>query len=360
MDRPESAQTLGSFLRGERERRGVTIEQVASATKIAIKYLHALEADEFSELPAKPFVRGFVQSYARFVGLDPKDTLRKFEKFINDKSGERPDRDEGHKGYAFEPRDGEQRTRMILSVTLGVMVVVGGVAVALRPNLRSRKHGHVEKLRAQPSALPAAEVVAAVPSAVPSEASEAKVQPKQTPTSTEAQAVAETPAVATTPEVVASPAPGASPDPIADPLDSGKNLKFAEVKERLQIQALADIWVRYKVDDKPVRKFIMRKGSKLILKGKEKIAFQISNPKSATMSYNGTPTRRVVEAASLTQYRENSTLLYPRKVFDINSEIFGEQGALPMTQDPAEEAPVPQPTETPKLSTDQPQVINTN
>ena len=52
--------SLGEFLRLERERRGITIEQVASATKVSVRLLHSLEADQYSELPAKPFVRGFV------------------------------------------------------------------------------------------------------------------------------------------------------------------------------------------------------------------------------------------------------------------------------------------------------------
>ena len=74
----ETSQTLGEFLRHERERRGMTIEQVASATKINVRMLHALEADHFAELPAKPFVRGFVTSYCRFIGLTPKEILTRF------------------------------------------------------------------------------------------------------------------------------------------------------------------------------------------------------------------------------------------------------------------------------------------
>ena len=67
---PSDLPSLGQYLRQERERRGITIEQVASATKIGIKTLHALEEDRYSELPARPFIRGFVTSYARFIGLD--------------------------------------------------------------------------------------------------------------------------------------------------------------------------------------------------------------------------------------------------------------------------------------------------
>src|ERR1700733_2943944 len=101
--------SLGEFLRHERERRGITIEQVASATKVGVRTLHALEADHFAELPAKPFIRGFVTSYCRFIGLDAKEVLSRFDSFIDKKASDRPNREAGHSGYAFEKKDGEQQ-----------------------------------------------------------------------------------------------------------------------------------------------------------------------------------------------------------------------------------------------------------
>jgi cytoskeletal protein RodZ len=56
-------QTLGEFLKAERQRRGLTIEQTASATKIGLKILRQLEADDYASLPALPFVRGFSRNY---------------------------------------------------------------------------------------------------------------------------------------------------------------------------------------------------------------------------------------------------------------------------------------------------------
>ena len=107
-DQDSSQSTLGEFLRHERERRGITIEQVASATKISVRLLHLLESDQYVELPAKPFVRGFVNSYCRFIGIDPKEVLIRYGGFLEERSHERPTRDEGHSGYAFEKREGEQ------------------------------------------------------------------------------------------------------------------------------------------------------------------------------------------------------------------------------------------------------------
>src|SRR5947209_19798491 len=118
----DGTQSLGEYLRHERERRGITIEQLASATKIGVRQLHALESDHYSELPAKPFVRGFVTSYCRFIGLDPKETLARYHEFIEQKAQDRPTRDSGHSGYAFEKREGEQ-SRVILWIIMGCFLV---------------------------------------------------------------------------------------------------------------------------------------------------------------------------------------------------------------------------------------------
>jgi cytoskeleton protein RodZ len=73
--------TLGSFgdkLREARERRGVSLRQIANATKISISVLEALERNDISRLPGGIFGRAFVRSYAIEVGLDPDDIIQEF------------------------------------------------------------------------------------------------------------------------------------------------------------------------------------------------------------------------------------------------------------------------------------------
>jgi cytoskeleton protein RodZ len=69
---------FGSRLREARERRGITLRQIANATKISIGVLDALERNDISRLPGGIFGRAFVRSYAAEVGLDPEATLRDF------------------------------------------------------------------------------------------------------------------------------------------------------------------------------------------------------------------------------------------------------------------------------------------
>src|SRR6266571_4968095 len=78
MSPDRSPSDFGSKLRAARERRGVTLRQIANATKIAVAVLEALERNDISRLPGGIFGRAFVRSYAVEVGLDPEETIRDF------------------------------------------------------------------------------------------------------------------------------------------------------------------------------------------------------------------------------------------------------------------------------------------
>src|SRR5712691_4344117 len=78
MSADRSPSNFGSKLREARERRGVTLRQIANATKIAVGVLDALERNDISRLPGGIFGRGFVRSYAIEVGLDPEATIQDF------------------------------------------------------------------------------------------------------------------------------------------------------------------------------------------------------------------------------------------------------------------------------------------
>lgn len=69
---------FGGRLRQARERRGVSLRQIAASTKISVAALEALERNDDSRLPGGIFSRAFVRSYAIEVGLDPAETVREF------------------------------------------------------------------------------------------------------------------------------------------------------------------------------------------------------------------------------------------------------------------------------------------
>jgi cytoskeletal protein RodZ len=69
---------FGSWLKQRREARGMTLAEVSRATKIKETALELLEQAKLDLLPAQVFVRGWVSAYARLIGLDEADALRRY------------------------------------------------------------------------------------------------------------------------------------------------------------------------------------------------------------------------------------------------------------------------------------------
>jgi cytoskeleton protein RodZ len=72
---PPHSATAGALLRAAREAAGLSIDAVAQQLKLAPRQVTALEEDDYTHLPGRTFVRGFVRNYARFVRLDAATVL---------------------------------------------------------------------------------------------------------------------------------------------------------------------------------------------------------------------------------------------------------------------------------------------
>jgi cytoskeleton protein RodZ len=66
-------------LRWEREQRNVSIETICAVTKVSLRYVQALEAGEYSELPGGVFRKGILRSYLAVLGLDEMPWVERFE-----------------------------------------------------------------------------------------------------------------------------------------------------------------------------------------------------------------------------------------------------------------------------------------
>lgn len=64
--------SFGETLKRERELRQISLREISEATKISLRYLDALEKDDFRHLPGGVFNKGFVKAYAQFIGVDPE------------------------------------------------------------------------------------------------------------------------------------------------------------------------------------------------------------------------------------------------------------------------------------------------
>ncbi len=107
-------ETFGRYLTRQRELRGLTREDVVRATKLSAQAVEALEADRPEALPGRAFAVGWIRSYAACIGLDPDETVLRFEESAGTE----------------EPAEARPRRRPLLVVALALLAV-GAVAAAV-------------------------------------------------------------------------------------------------------------------------------------------------------------------------------------------------------------------------------------
>lgn len=110
---------IGAALKAAREFRGLTLQDVADATRVRRSYLAAIEEMRLDELPSRPFTIGYIRAYAKALGLDGEVAVTRFK-------AEDPVLDEPLREPVGVRRSGDPRLGMI--VLAGALVVAAIVA----------------------------------------------------------------------------------------------------------------------------------------------------------------------------------------------------------------------------------------
>lgn len=124
--------TLGEKLRQAREAHGITISEIAEQTRISSLYLESIENNDYRVLPGGIFNKGFVKSYAKYVGLDEQEALRDYAQLIS----EQGENSEEVKRYQPEVlTDDRSRSSTLPTIILAVLILglmVLGILALLR------------------------------------------------------------------------------------------------------------------------------------------------------------------------------------------------------------------------------------
>ncbi len=125
---------FGTMMKHARETRGVSLRQIADATKISVSVLEALERNDITSLPGGIFSRAFVRSYATEVGLDPEQTVQAFiAQFPHDSVTA------GSPHLPHEDHEALESRRQVAAMTLQlVLIALAIIGVILYFTLRTR------------------------------------------------------------------------------------------------------------------------------------------------------------------------------------------------------------------------------
>jgi len=286
-------QELGLTLQREREKKGLNMEVVMEATKISRINLVALEKGDRSSLPHPVYTKGFVKSYARFLGLDADELS-----MIVDREYQSEGYDEDDIAYdvsplaekAFHENDVPADKKRSMWPALLVIVFLIGVIVVLVVNLNKNDEQ-------QPVEPPASTEAVEETAPLPSE----PVTPKpkeETPSLDGSDDTASTESDSAKPQANSKPAPIVEPKP--EPKVEQKPAKTQAAKPEKQkydhvliIRATTDkgCWVGvWKGDEADMaRDFVLKEGEPLRLMFNNPRRVRIGNASGVSVLYNGKP-----------------------------------------------------------------------
>lgn len=120
--------TIGEKLRLEREAQGIALRDISEQTRISIRYLEAIDADDYKRLPGGIFNRSFIRAYAKFIGYDEHSALEDYARTLRER-GESDD--EGSKSHHSRVYTDEDVRRSPLKTLVLAIIILAALSLAV-------------------------------------------------------------------------------------------------------------------------------------------------------------------------------------------------------------------------------------
>src|SRR5690554_2303288 len=112
---------IGEKLKKAREEKEYTLEDVRDSIKIRIRYLKAIEENNFEEIPGKAYIRAFIKSYAEYLGLDVVELIEEYEQKLLEEKKKREEELEKEEG---QKKDFLHNKTVITSLIIIIIMIV--------------------------------------------------------------------------------------------------------------------------------------------------------------------------------------------------------------------------------------------
>jgi cytoskeleton protein RodZ len=278
--------TFGENLRREREMRGIPLEEISSATKISIRFLQALENDDFASIPGGIFVRGFIRAYAGYLGLDQEQVMAEYQSVAQSEDYELT-----RISSANRPARKRGRRISVLPLVVAVALLISGYAlfryahrvtyVPIAPPspapLSTASAPHEPSGSSAPLTTPPAPGAAGASTTTSGEATNGAGEP---PASTLPSSTGVNPA---------EDSPGDTMKPVAGPAAAGPagNTPVPQQGLVLQLAATEAVWVSVEADGKTALQRVVRPNDVTTLKAKEYFDVTAGNAQGLILTLNG-------------------------------------------------------------------------
>jgi cytoskeletal protein RodZ len=285
---------FGAKLRKARERKGVSLRQIANATKISMAVLESLERNDLKRLPGGIFSRAFVRAYAVEVGLDPEATIQEFVTQFPQESATA-----GHAtSDPAEEAEALESDRRIAGGFLWILIVSIPIAGAIL------YYGRFERRADQEMDAPAASTLAAGSKASsargdelpPAAAAAVPASPAVTAASPNATAAMPSAPSAASSALSASPA-GAS---VATEAGATSGDRLIVV-----LSARRPVWVSATVDGQKAIERLLRSGERQTIEVRNEMVLTAGDASAITWTLNGAEARPLGKAGDVVSARFN-------------------------------------------------------
>jgi cytoskeleton protein RodZ len=116
------SQSIGEKLRLAREARGIALREISEQTRISIRYLEAIEADDYKRLPGGIFNRSFIRAYAKFVGEDEHAALEDYSRTLRERGETDDEGSKSHQSLVYTD-DGTARSSGLKTLILAIIIL---------------------------------------------------------------------------------------------------------------------------------------------------------------------------------------------------------------------------------------------
>ncbi len=292
-------ESVGEFFRQVRETKGLTVDEVASKTRIRSDFVKALEEGNFAKLPDQVFARGFVRSYARSLGLDEEDAIHRFVQSAGafyEKQGERERLRQ--RQVEEERRRKANRKAVGIAIAIAIITLVFLLSREQSSTLvrRSSSDAPLPAKKSAPLTKEGRESTAKAESDVPPPITAAS-KPAE-PATLPAKPLSEKPAAVPPPTVAKVPVPvepGAAPASSAIGSDgplAGLSVDGPVGSEGplvLDLEATELSWVVVQVDAGSPQEALLRPGEKAQWKAQDQFSITLGNAGGVKAELNGKP-----------------------------------------------------------------------
>jgi len=291
-------ESIGEFFRQVRETKGLTIDEVASKTRIRTDFVKALEDGNFAKLPDQVFARGFVRSYARSLGLDEDDAIHRFAQSAGTYYDKQAERERLRVRQAEEERKRQvNRKAVAIAIGLAILTLIFLLSREQSSLLVRRSSSDPPPSASKRTAPPAPESQESPPNQQADEVLPAsKTRPSESPVVSGEVGVGNHAEPVTKPASTASTAPAlAAPSPSSPGSDGplgGISLEGSEATEgqlALELEATELSWVVVQIDGGSPQEVLLRPGEKATWKGQDQFILTLGNAGGVKAELNGVP-----------------------------------------------------------------------